>query len=327
MSDSDDVELVDLAVADEDVPEEQTQQPHGYKLKVLHLNDKLSEGERARVRDESVPRYEAWVRAMDSLSTTGDERVRELVELLNDYKSYVELNLVFDSPDDFLYRQAGQIKLGGSIMEEFLPRLTDRRILPELDGVAFDTGPRSAFSGAYFMTTLTTPSIGGGFSISKKDQDFTISKPVWVKASGEATYPRANTVEHVTHLAFLAAECKTNLDKTMFQEAAATSRDLKAAVAGSRYYLLCDWLDMTPVNTAATAIDEVIILRGKRMASDKRKGLAIYANRQASRVAYADMLSANPVRYSSIARFVSHMRTQFAVRTEGERDVLARGYF
>ena len=83
----------------------------------------------------AVPGSEAWIAAMDSLTSEGDERIEELT-LLNGYKRFVELDLIFASPDDFLYRQAGQIKVGPSIMEEFLPRLTDRRILPELAGAA-----------------------------------------------------------------------------------------------------------------------------------------------------------------------------------------------
>lgn len=47
-----------------------------------------------------------------------------------------------------------------------------------------------------------------------------------------------------THIAYVAAECKTNLDKTMFQEAAATALDVKSAVPGANYYLLCEWLDI-----------------------------------------------------------------------------------
>lgn len=57
----------------------------------------------------------------------------------------------------------------------------------------------------------------------------------------------------------------------MFQEAAATALDVKTAVPVAKYYLLCEWLDMTPISTATTAIDEVIILRkARRLASDIR---------------------------------------------------------
>ena len=47
----------------------------------------------------------------------------------------------------------------------------------------------------------------------------------------------------------------------MFQEACATAHDVKAAVSGASYYLLCEWLDMTPLSTAPTDIDEILLLR------------------------------------------------------------------
>lgn len=43
-----------------------------------------------------------------------------------------------------------------------------------------------------------------------------------------------------SHLGYVCAECKTNLDKTMFQEVVATSRDLKIAVPSSLYFLVCE---------------------------------------------------------------------------------------
>ena len=83
---------------------------------------------------------------------------------------------------------------------------------------------------------------------------------------------------------------------------------------GARYYVLCEWLDMTPVNSDATAIDEVIILRGKRIASNKRKGFAKHTERVKSFDTHAAMLDENPIRVESIKRLVQHMRSQFAVR-------------
>jgi hypothetical protein len=320
-------EAIDLASADAEIPEAESARPHGYKLDMLLENDKLTAGERARVHELCLPRYRDWTAAMEALTSHGDERLAELTDLLNDYKRFIELDFIFDSPDDFLYRQAGQIKLGASIMEEFLPRLTHPSILPELADIPFTTGPRSAFAGAYFMTSLTTPSIGAGFSIGKKDQDFTISQPIWLKASTDPAYSPEHTIEYKTHLAFFAVECKTNLDRTMFEAAATASRDLKATVSGARYYVVCEWLDMTPVNTDATAVDEVIILRGKRVGSNKRKRFAKASERAVAREWYAAMLAANPIRLESLERLVTHMRRHFAVKSLDERKVLDRGYF
>ena len=36
-------------------------------------------------------------------------------------KYYIDVDLIFDSPEDFLYRQKGQLKLDNTVIEEFLP--------------------------------------------------------------------------------------------------------------------------------------------------------------------------------------------------------------
>ena len=59
--------------------------------------------------------------------------------------------------------------------------------------------------------------------------------------------------------------------RTTFQEACATAHDVKAAVSGARYYLVCDWLDMTPLSTAPTDVNEILLLRkAKRINSNVR---------------------------------------------------------
>ena len=49
--------------------------------------------------------------------------VEKLVDATNLYKKFIELDLIFDSPENFLYRQKGQLKLDNTILEEFLPQL------------------------------------------------------------------------------------------------------------------------------------------------------------------------------------------------------------
>lgn len=103
--------------------------------------------------------------------------------------------------------------------------------------------------------------------IRSKDQDFAIARRLFVRASHQPDFLDAVTEE--TSIAYVASEIKTNLDKTMFQEGAAMALDVKTVAPGARYYLLCEWLDMTPISTVTTAIDEVIILRrAKRLASN-----------------------------------------------------------
>lgn len=114
---------------------------------------------------------------------------------------------------------------------------------------------RAVFSSMHFTSGLSTNLPGGGIKIKTKDQDFSMSRPLYLKSSHHSDYHDSEEIQ--TYIGYLLAELKTNLDKTMFQEAAATAHDVKLAVTGAKYYLLCDFLDMTPISTATTDIDEI----------------------------------------------------------------------
>jgi hypothetical protein len=84
---------------------------------------------------------------------------------------------------------------------------------------------------------------------------------------------------------------------------------------------------MKPISSAGTDIDEVLILRGKRIASNRRERYSTSANRKQLRGEYTDFLSQNPIREDVIRRFVDHLRSILTRRDPGEDDVLKRGYF
>jgi len=163
--------------------------------------------------------------------------------------------------------------------------------------------------------------------VRTKNQDFTLSRQAFLRASFDSTLPASSSDQRDVWLTYLAAECKTNLDKTMFQEASATSHDLKIAMPAARYYLICEFLDMTPISSAGTDIDEVLILRGKRIAPNRRQYYSSSTNRKLKRLEYEEFLDNNPIRASVIARFADHLRSLLTRRDPGEDDVLERGYF
>jgi hypothetical protein len=299
--------------------------PHFDKLSELCRNEKLPEHDQAHV-ESAITRYHDWIAEMDGFTTSGSKRVEELVASLNRYKRSIELELIWDSEADFLFRQRGQLKLDNSIIEEFLPRLVDPRIVPSLEGKSYVTGPRRTFAGAYFVTSLQAGVLTPGLSIRGKDQDFTVGRPAFLRASFDRSSSAADQVK-IVYLAYVAAECKTNLDKTMFQEAVATAHDLKVAMPGSRYYLVCEWLDMTPIGTGATDIDEVLVLRGKRINSNIRKRFSSSTARRSERSWFEDFLNEHPIRPDVIQRFVDHLTATFDVEEPQEGNVVKRGYF
>ena len=300
--------------------------PHGSKLRELISNTKLPSEDLPAV-ERAVENYNAWISNMSSLTSSGEDRVRDLVALLNGYKRHIEVDLVWDSQNDFIYRQKGQIKLDNSIIEEFLPWLVCNEIFPGIESANLMTGPQKAFSASYFTGSLAGDEARPGLGIRAKDQDFTISRPVFVAASFDKSFSSDSTDVQSVALAYVAAECKTNLDKTMFQEANATAHDLKIAAPASRYFLLCEFLDMKPISTAGSDIAEVLILRGKRINSNLRKDFSNSSSRKATRAEYVDFLDRNPVRLDVIQRFVNHISAVFNQVDPDEADVVSKGYF
>ena len=300
--------------------------PHGEKLRALSANEKLPANDLPRVRRQ-INLYNQWIADMDRLESEGDALLEDLINLLNAYKKSVEFDLIFCSEDDFLYRQKGQLKLDNTILEEFLPRLFDERLIPGFARqTGLECGPRKSFAGLSFESPLLSLSEGGAY-IKKKDQDFSVTRKHNVEIS-RSDKPRDRFEEEI-HVSYFATEIKTNLDKTMFQEAGATASELKKATAGSKYILLCEWLDMTPINTKLTAIDEVIVLRrSKRIGSNRRSGFSTAAGREATRDWFSNFLDEHQLHVDGFRRFVWHLNECFPSEEHDAQDVvLERGYF
>ena len=298
--------------------------PHLDKLNALLDNDKLPINDKERI-GHAVEKYHEWIQSM--IDTEGEQStiINCLVSSLSEYKQFIDLNTIFDSESDFLYRQKGQLKIDNTVIEEFLPHLVSKS-LPELDEEMY-IGPQSCFSAAYFTSTLTRREYGGGLHIRTKVQDFTIARKLYIQTSYDPDF-NTQVLERETYLGYICAECKTNLDKTMFQEASATAHDVKTAVPRAKYYLLCEWLDMTPISTTPTDIDEVLLLRkAKRVGSQVRRHYATYQGRQRVREEYARYLNENPFSPEVFTRLVSHIASVLTDTDPDEGSVLNGGYF
>jgi hypothetical protein len=298
--------------------------PHGDKLRALLANDKLPQGDRKRIED-AITRYGNWTVALGSLSGATREVLNKAIELLNDYRYFLDLAVIFDSPDDFLYRQKGQLKLDNTVVEEFLPYIV-KTVFPRIADNHY-IGPQSCYSALYFTSNIRNESGMPGIRSRAKDQDFTISKKVFIMSSFDRKFSEnVDAVE--TNIGYLCAECKTNLDKTMFQEANATAHDVKTGVPAAKYLLLCEWLDMTPINTTGTDIDEVLILRkAKRLGSQVRSRYATRQGRESGRLEYERHLREHPFSIDVFARFLDHIKALLENRDPDEEDVLAKGFF
>ena len=98
--------------------------PHGHQLKALRENDKLPDSDKDGL-EVAIKKYEEWILESKEIVKGGEELVQRLVEALNCYKNWIDLDFVFDSPNEFLYRDKSQLKLDNTILEEFLPILVN----------------------------------------------------------------------------------------------------------------------------------------------------------------------------------------------------------
>ena len=297
--------------------------PHLDKLQALLKNRRLPAVEKPRVQ-AALDRYRTWIAELEAVKGGQQGAVQRLVEVTNRYALTVELDLIFDSPGEFLYRQKGQLKLDNTILEEFLPQLLYRGLsLPES---SFELGPQKTFSGLSFASSIASSGTGGRPSLRTKDQDFVLGKRLYMMTSFQKDFRDAERME--SHLGYVCAECKTNLDKTMFQEAVATSRDLKMAVPSSLYFLICEYLDMTPVSITPTHMDDVLIVRkAKRMSSNVRQEYRTAKERQAHRKEYVEFLEASKYYADVFQRMIDKIQRLIDAADPEPNAVLKKGYF
>lgn len=289
--------------------------PHKDKLEAALVNPKAAKD--VDIFKEALNAYNSWIHNMTSLQSSGHELLSDMVRLLNEYKDYLEVELIAKHGSDFLKRQKGQMKIDNSVMEEFLPYLVDTRILNNLPTqYELEKGSQTSFMSLSFcpssIRTLDKPQI----EIKEKDQDFTIGKSIYYKFSSDSNFNTVNTIEGKMFLAVLAVECKVNYDKTMFQECCGTATRLKQGCPISKYYALVEYLDMQAEDTRLTNVDNVYLLRkAKRLPYEKRN---VYSEVAAQHKNF-------PICVDVIQNFVNNDEPPPRVRAGRRRGAVSRG--
>lgn len=291
--------------------------PHKDKLEAaLHNIKAVADYE---ILMEALDAYNAWIASLRAIQATGDGYLREAVRLLNEYKDFLEVELIASRGSDFIKRQKGQMKLDNSIIEEFLPYLITPKLLRGLPtDFQLETGARTSFMSLCFRPSNIDSLIKPEIVVKEKDQDFTIGKSYFYKFSSTEDFNSETTTYGRLFLAVLAAECKVNYDKTMFQECAGTAARLKQGCPIAKYFVLVEYLDMQPEDTRLTNIDNVFLLRKtKRLPYDKRNSVE-YIRRQ-----HQD----SPISYEVMKKFVDEIQNFIDATWYDPNTALERGSF
>lgn len=294
-----------------------TRTPHREKL-LAAINNPKSKADLSLL-EEALKAYESWISQINALTSKGQQRIKDMTDLLNEYKDYVEVELIAHRGSPFIKRQKGQLKLDNSILEEFIIHLVHPAILNNLPDFEIETGPQTAFMSLSFRpSSISKLQSKPEVVLKLKDQDFTIGKMLYYKFSSDSHFNFSQTIEGQLFLAVLAAECKVNLDKTMFQECAGTAARFKQGCPISKYYMLVEYLDMQPEDCRLTDIDNVFLLRhAKRLPHNKRN---IYEEIKAQHINF-------PIDSHVIAKFVQEIKNFIDATWYDPNEALRRGSF
>lgn len=99
--------------------------PHYTKLTACLNNPRLPEADKECL-EEAVRKYHQWIAELEGIECGQKDTVEKLVAATNRYKRFIELELIFDSSENFLYRQKGQLKLDNTILDVLIVRKTKR---------------------------------------------------------------------------------------------------------------------------------------------------------------------------------------------------------
>jgi len=255
----------------------------------------------------------------NSLTTKGEERVKDVTNLLNKYEDYLKVDLIAKRTSALNKRQKDQMKLNNSVIEEFRIHLVHPDILNDLPNYDLETGPQTAFMALAFRPSNVSKLNEKPEVIFKvKDQDFTIGKTIHYKFSTDSRFAKAQTVGGKFHLVVMAAECNVNYDKTMFQECAGTATRLKLGCPVAKYFVLVEYLDMQPEDVRLTDIDNVLLLRKcKRLPADKR---SVLAEVEAQHKNY-------PIQSAVVCKFVQEIQKFITAAWYDPEEAISRGSF
>ena len=291
--------------------------PHRDKLDAALRNPKCSAD--SDLLQEAVAAYDEWIAATNALTTDGRERVGQMVALLNEYKDFLEVDLIADRGSPFIRRQKGQLKLDNSVLEEFAIQLIHPKIISGLPDFELSIGPNTAFMSLSFMPP-DIESLSGPPSIvlKRKDQDFALGKVIHYQFSPDEDFSSSVTASGSFCLAVLVAEIKVNYDKTMFQECAGTASRLKQGCPIAKYYALVEYLDMEPEDCRLTEIDNVFLLRRAKRLPYGRRG---HANEVCA------THKANPIQADVVWKFVEEIQAFVQAVWYDPEAALKRGSF
>lgn len=201
--------------------------------------------------------YRKWLVALDLIAGDSDAAITKKVKLFNEYKNFID-QPKFRKEKGNLNGFTSQSKLHSTVIEEFMFHLL--KGIPAIKDKELVFGPTKAYSNLYFAPTdLNTFEKKSGIVINTKDQDFAISKKINIttEASGSGESEKKEVSVPVVSI-----ECKTYLDKTMYEGSVATAEKIKRGNPYSIFLIVTETYEVSSdVDPKYSQIDQIYVLR------------------------------------------------------------------
>ena len=209
---------------------------------------------------EIKSKYDEWKR--DNLAITDVKKadITKKAALLNAYKDFIG-QPKFRKEEGRNVGFSAQSKLHSTVMEEFLYYLF--KDISCLVGKTLEFGSVKAYSNMYFAP----PNIDGfekepNLIINVKDQDFSISKKIDIESKVSAGN---QWIPKVIYVPIVSIECKTYLDKTMFESGAATAEKIKKGNPYCMYLIVTETYEISAdMDPRYSDINQIYVMRKQK---------------------------------------------------------------
>jgi len=228
---------------------------HGDNLEHKIRTEKQPENK--KLLGEIKAEYLKWKE--NSLIITGTTRddIEKKVELLNSYKAFIDPPR-FKKEAGNKYGFTSQSQLHSSVIEEFMYYLF--KDTGKLSNKHIRWGRTKAYTNLYFAP----PSIdafeeSSNIVINVKNQDFSISKEVILKSR---VSNNDKWQENKIYVPVVSIECKTYLDKTMYEGSVSTAEKIKRGNPYCIFLIVTETYEVSlDVEPRLSSIDQIYVLR------------------------------------------------------------------
>ncbi|MBC7231595.1 MAG: Bpu10I family restriction endonuclease [Actinobacteria bacterium] len=213
--------------------------------------------ENRKLLEEIKMKYLKWKEDNMKITGTTKNDIINKVILLNDYKSFIDQPR-FKKEAGNKFGFTPQSQLHSSVIEEFMYFLF--KDVGKLANKHIHWGRTQAYTNLYFAPqNIEAFEESSNIVINVKSQDFSISKEVILKSRVSNS---DNWQEHTIYVPIVSIECKTYLDKTMYEGSVSTAEKIKKGNPYCIFLIATETYEVSfDVEPRYSSIDQIYVLR------------------------------------------------------------------